>query len=192
MAHLSPRPEILRTALEGPFLGPISLSLFNVGSWGDLPSASFPPSRVSPHPSSLHRSCASSPGEPTCLRSQLWLSVPCFLPPQSQDSVHPLRSQGPVPPVLMLSFSSGTAALSCHAPYSWWQCPFRNPSVLSTSPLPPFPIQLLQQNSSLGLSAPVPRFIQPQPALFSKNTYYTTPQLGSMVSQTPPPPGCPP
>lgn len=41
MAHLSPRPETLRTALEGPFLGPISLSLFNVGSWGDLPSASF-------------------------------------------------------------------------------------------------------------------------------------------------------
>lgn len=50
------------------------------------------------------------------LRTQLWLPVPCFLPPQSQDSARPLRSQGPVPPAPMLSFSSATTAPSRHTP----------------------------------------------------------------------------
>lgn len=120
--------------------------------------------------------------------------MPCFLPPQSQDSAPPLRSQGPVPPALMLSFSSATAALSCHTPTVGGNAHSSIPlqKVLSTSCPPPFPTQLLQQNSSLELSIPVPRSIQPQPAPFSKDTHCTTPQLGSVVSQTPPPPGCPP
>lgn len=107
-----------------PILGPSSCSL---SMWlsplcllhasGSKPSPALtisPVGSLRPHPSSLYESRSSSPEIPASAAHAL------ASPPQSQGPACPLRSQNPVPPALMLSFSSVTTAPSCHTPYSWW------------------------------------------------------------------------